>query len=68
MYSDNSMLQKWAKSLTTESSVNGVAINPLTYFIIAHTTGAASTYILILDSLGSLKGAYTYEGSPAIYD
>ena len=68
MYSDYSMFQKWVKSLTAESSVNGVAINPLTYMIIAHTTGATSTYILILDSFGSLKGAYTYAGPPAIYD
>lgn len=36
--------------------------------IIAHTAWGPKKYILILDSLGVLKGAYTYAGTPADYD
>jgi hypothetical protein len=58
------MLPVWVKSLTTWSGIYGVAINPETKWIIAHTCCGSPNLILILDSDGNLKGAYTYAGIP----
>jgi hypothetical protein len=59
------MLPKWVKSLTIFwSNIFGIAINPATKWIIAHTTNIIPNIILILDSDGSLKGAYTYAYIP----
>jgi hypothetical protein len=58
------MLPKWVKSLTTWSGINGIAINPATKWIIAHTANRSPNIILILDSDGNLKGAYTYADIP----
>jgi hypothetical protein len=58
------MLPKWVKSLTTGSSIFGIAINPETKWIIAHTGDRSPNLILILDSDGNLKGAYTHADIP----
>jgi hypothetical protein len=59
------MLPLWIKSLTTSNSdVYGIAINPATKWIIAHSGYSAPYYLLILDSDGNLKGAYTYANIP----
>ena len=50
----------WVKSLTTWSYIPGIAINPATKWIIAHTGNRFPNLILILDPDGNLKGAYTY--------
>jgi hypothetical protein len=62
------MLPKWVKSLTTLSAIFGIAINPATKWIIAHTYGGNPTQILILDPDGNLKGAYTFTDIPRVYD
>jgi hypothetical protein len=56
------MLPKWVKSLTTTSncSIYGIAINPETKWILAHSGWEPPYYLLILDINGNLKGAYTY--------
>jgi hypothetical protein len=55
------MLPLWVKSLTTsDSDVYGLAINPATKWIIAHSGYSAPYYLLILDPDGNLKGAFTY--------
>jgi hypothetical protein len=56
------MLPKWVRSLTTTSycSIHGIAINPETKWIIAHSGWDPPYYLLILDINGNLKGAYTY--------
>jgi hypothetical protein len=56
------MLPKWVRSLTTTSncSIYGIAINPETKWIIAHSGWEAPFYLLILDINGNLKGAFTY--------
>jgi len=54
------MLPKWVKSLTTDSSIHGIAINPETKWVIAHSSMASPNFIMILDQEGNLKGAYTY--------
>jgi hypothetical protein len=54
------MLPVWVKSLTTPSAIYGIAINPATKWIIAHTANRSPNLILILDPNGNLKGAYTY--------
>ena len=59
MYLYDSMLPYWIRSLTTRSNIDGIAINPETKYIIAHS-GGTSPYLLILDTNGNLKGAYTY--------
>jgi fumarylacetoacetate (FAA) hydrolase family protein len=61
------MLPVWVKSLTTSSNIFGIAINPATKWIIAHTANRSPNIILILDSDGNLKGAYTYANIPS-YD
>jgi hypothetical protein len=58
------MLPVWVKSLTTWSYIYGIAINPATKWIIAHTAYRSPNIILILDSDGNLKGAYSYTGIP----
>jgi hypothetical protein len=58
------MLPKWVKSLTTWSGIYGIAINPATKWIIAHSGYRTPNLILILDSDGNLKGAYSYTGIP----
>jgi hypothetical protein len=56
------MLPKWVKSLTTTSncSIYGIAINPETKWIFAHSGWDPPYYLMILDINGNLKGAYTY--------
>jgi hypothetical protein len=55
------MLPVWVKSFSIYSSITGIAINPATKWIIAHTGGMPSPYIiLIVDPFGHLKGAYSY--------
>jgi hypothetical protein len=44
--------------------MTGIAINPSTKWIIAHTNWVNPKLILILDPNGNLKGAYTYVNSP----
>jgi hypothetical protein len=65
-YLNDSMLPMWVKSLTTSSFITGIAINPATNWIIAHTANRSPgpDLILILDSAGNLKGAYSYTGIP----
>jgi hypothetical protein len=46
------------------SGVYGIAINPATKWIIAHSSWANPNIILILDPNGILKGAYTYAEIP----
>jgi hypothetical protein len=58
------MMPNWVKSLTTESNIKGIAINPETKWIIGHTAFATPNIILILDPSGNLKGAYTYAENP----
>jgi hypothetical protein len=58
------MLPSWAKSLTTNSIIAGIAINPATKWIIAHSSLRNPNIILILDPNGMLKGGYTYAGIP----
>ena len=58
------MLPKWVKSLSTWSFMTGIAINPETKWIIAHSYDATSNIILIVDPNGDLKGAYTYANIP----
>jgi hypothetical protein len=58
------MLPKWVKSLTTFSSIYGIAINPAKKWIIAHSAWTNPNIILILDPDGNLKGAYSYTGIP----
>ena len=58
----------WVKSLTTWSYIPGIAINPATKWIIAHTGNRFPNLILILDPDGNLKGSYTYSGIPYYYD
>ena len=58
------MLPVWVKSLTTSSHIYGIAINPASKWIIAHTAYRSPNLILILDPDGNLKGAYTYSGIP----
>jgi hypothetical protein len=58
------MLPVWVKSLTTYSSIYGIAINPTTKWIIAHSGWISPYYLLILDPDGNLKGAYSYTGIP----
>jgi hypothetical protein len=58
------MLPVWVKSLTTNSVISGIAINPASKWIIAHTYFRSPNLILILDSDGNLKGAYSYTGIP----
>ena len=41
--------------------MTGIAINPATKWIIAHSAFTNSNIILILDPDGNLKGAYTYD-------
>jgi hypothetical protein len=54
----------WVKSLTTYSKIHGIAINPASKWIIAHTAFRSPNLILILDQDGNLKGAYTYADIP----
>jgi hypothetical protein len=56
------MLPYWIRSLTTHSNIDGIAINPETKYIIAHSSWASPNFILIIDPDGTLKGAYTYAG------
>ena len=58
------MLPSWVKSLALQSVVHGIALNPATKWIIAHTGYVAPYFLLILDSDGNLKGAYTYADIP----
>jgi hypothetical protein len=60
------MLPKWVKSYTTTSNsgIYGIAINPETKWIIAHSGWDPPYYLLILDINGNLIGAYTYTGIP----
>ena len=44
--------------------MNGIAINPETKWIIAHTAVVNPNCLLILDPNGNLKGAYTYANMP----
>jgi hypothetical protein len=55
------MMPQWVKSLTTYSSIGGIAINPATRWIIAHTVTTPLYNILIFDPDGNVKGAYTYD-------
>ena len=66
-YLNDAMLPSWVKSLTLQSVVHGIALNPATKWIIAHTGWVSPYYLLILDSDGNLKGAYTYKESPSDY-
>ena len=60
-YLYDSMLIQWLKSLTPmRSTISGIAINPATKWIIAHSAVANTNFLLILDPYGNLKGAYTY--------
>ena len=61
-YWDNDMLPLWVKSLTYRAGIYGLAINPGTNWIIAHTSWASPNIILVLDPNGLLKGAYTFAG------
>jgi hypothetical protein len=54
------MKPQWVKSLTIQSSIKGISINPTTKYIIAHS-GGTSPYLVILSIDGNVKGAYTYE-------
>ena len=55
------MLPLWVKSLTISWSViTGIAIDPVTKWIIAHSVDTSPNIILILDPDGNLKGAYTF--------
>jgi hypothetical protein len=58
------MKPQWVRSLTTLSSVYGIAINPEKKWIIAHSIWLNPDRILILDPDGNLKGAYAYASSP----
>jgi hypothetical protein len=60
------MLPVWVKSLQAilSSGIYGIAINPATKWIIAHSGWNVPYYILILDPVGNLKGAYTYANIP----
>ena len=59
------MLPSWVKSLPSYSSITGIAINPETNWIIAHTGGMKNEFVvLILDIFGDLKGAYKYDNAP----
>ena len=58
------MLPKWVKSLTTDSSIHGIAINPETKWVIAHSSLLGPNFIMILDQEGNLKAAYTYSNIP----
>jgi hypothetical protein len=59
------MLPVWVKSLSTWSIITGIAINPATKWLIAHSRdNSPSNYLLILDPDGKIKGAYTYTGIP----
>ena len=59
----DSMMPQWVKSLTTYSSIKGIAINPATKWIIAHTAFISPNIMMIFDPNGNLKGAYTYADS-----
>jgi hypothetical protein len=52
------MIPKWVKSLTVDSMIKGIAINPETKWIIAHTANTYPNIIVILDPYANLKGAY----------
>jgi hypothetical protein len=59
------MLPKWVKSLTiSRSNILGIAIDPATKWIIAHSGWDAPYYLFVLDSEGNLKGAYSYADIP----
>ena len=58
------MMPQWVKSLTTYSSIRGIAINPATKWIIAHTALISPNILMIFDPNGNLKGAYTYADYP----
>jgi hypothetical protein len=60
------MLPLWVKSLSTtaDCSINGIAINRATKWMIAHSGWNAPYYLLILDSYGNFKGAFTYANIP----
>jgi hypothetical protein len=60
----DSMMPSWVKSFSSYGSINGIAINPETNWIIAHTGASLSDIVLILDAYGNLKGAYTYNNAP----
>ena len=64
LYLYDSMLPQWLKSLTPmRSTISGIALNPETKWIIAHSAVANPNFMLILDPDGNLKGAYTYVNS-----
>ena len=61
----DSMMPQWGKTFSTYGSIFGIAINPATKWIIAHTGGMELSHaILILDPDGNLKGTYTYFNAP----
>ena len=62
------MFPSWDKYLTTKSTITGIAIDPATKWIIAHSSWASPNFILILDSNAILKGAFSYAGSPLAYN
>jgi hypothetical protein len=62
------MMPIWVKSLTADSEIRGIAINPETKWIIAHSANASPNIIVILDPSGNLKGAYTYGNIPMEYE
>jgi hypothetical protein len=50
-----SMLPQWLKSLTPmRSTILGIALNPATKWIIAHSAVANTNFMLILDPDGNL--------------